>query len=275
MTLLKPYNVLDKNNKDPYSMSYTGVVVDNVDPKKLKRLKISIDIWDYMTDAQLPWVPSELISGNSPDSDSQDIPEIGSEVEVYFKNNDSNEPRYTGTGVTEATKCSLFDEDYPNTTGKKDSIGNFTMHNKRTGISVFHHNSGTEIQCDPDGSYTITGKSGATARCDTEGHFTFKGTSMKVVADEDIDMQATRIKLTAVNGLDINAGAIDINGKTNLNMTSPMVKFNGTKCEFSMNSVVVDNTFQLIKGGTYTMHDPFAKCSVIIQDGVVTGVQFW
>ena len=98
---------------------------------------------------------------------------------------------------------------------------------------------------------------------------------MKVVADEDIDMQATRIKLTAVNGLDINAGAIDINGKTNLNMTSPMVKFNGTKCEFSMNSVVVDNTFQLIKGGTYTMHDPFAKCSVIIQDGVVTGVQFW
>ena len=125
------------------------------------------------------------------------------------------------------------------------------MHNKRTGISVFHHNSGTEIQCDPDGSYTITGKSGATARCDTEGNFTFKGTSMKVVADEDIDMQATRIKLTAVNGLDINAGAIDINGKTNLNMTSPMVKFNGTKCEFSMNSVVVDNTFQLIKGGTY------------------------
>lgn len=275
MTLLKPYSTINENKRNPYSLTYTGIVVDNRDPDKLKRLKVNIDLWDYLTDDDLQWVAPEGRGGNSPNCDEQDIPEIGSEVKVYFNNNDPNDPRYTGAEVTEANKCSLYDEDYPNTTGKKDSIGNFTMHNKRTGISVFHHNSGTEIQCDPDGSYTITGKSGCIARCDADGHYTFKGTSMKIVCDEEINLQATRIKLTAKNGVDINGGQVDIKGEMGVDLTSPNLNFAGTKAVFNTNSVVVNNMFQLMKGGSYTLLDPFSKCTVTIQDGVVTGVEFW
>ena len=275
MTLLKPYKTIDDNNQNPYEKTYTGTVVDNNDPKKIGRVKVNIDIWDYMTTAQLPWVPSENSNSNSASYASQDIPEIGSEVEVYFKNKDPEEPRFSGAGVTEATKCSLFDEDYPNTHGEKDSIGNFTMHNKRTGISVFHHNSGTEIQCDPDGSYTITGKSGAVAQCDANGNFTFKGTSLKIVADEEINMEAERIKLNAAHNIDLNSQVTSLNSGTNLKLVSPSIKASGNTFDFAMNSVIVQNMFQLMKGGSYTLLDPFSKCTVTLQDGIVSGVEFW
>ena len=270
--LLKPYNQIDKDKKDPYSLEYTGMVVENNDPDKLKRLKVNIDVWDYMVDDQLPWVLPEGKLGNSANNDSQNIPEIGSEVTVYFRNNDPNDPRYKGAEITQATKCSLFDEDYPNTTGEKDSAGNFTMHNKRTGISVFHHNSGTEIQMDPDGSYTITGKCGCTARCDAEGNFTFKGTSMKIVADEEINLQSERIKLQANNGLDIIAGTVDVNGNTKVSLTSPDVQFNGPKATFNNNIVTINNQLCVVKGGDYQLIDFVGKSLLMFNNGILTNV---
>lgn len=270
--LLKPYNQIDKDRKDPYSMEYTGTVVDNNDPKHLKRVKVNLEIWDYLTDDQLQWViPEGSGKGNNANSDEQDIPEVGSEVAVYFRNNDPNDPRYKGAEITEETKCSLFDEDYPNTYGKKDSAGNFTMHNKRTGISVFHHNSGTQIQMDPDGSYTITGKSGCVAHCDADGNWQFKGTSMKFVMDEEINMQATRVKITAENGLDLNGGEVNIQALNNCNIEAPETKVSGGTAKFNCNTVVVENMLDVTKAQSYDLIDPISKTVLNFSRGILTG----
>ena len=273
--LLKPYTQMDKNNLDPYEQTYVGEVLDNNDPDKLKRLKISIPIWDMYTDEQLQWVPPAGNAGASANVDKHDIPEIGSSVTVYFNNKNPDDPRYTGVNVTESTKCSLFDEDYPNTYGEKDSIGNFVMHNKKTGISVFHHNSGTEVQCDPDGSFIVTGNSGCYASCDADGHFRFSGTSFTVIAAEDLKLAGTRVSIAAANALQLKANFLEIIGNNSLSLQSPETTTSGGKLTFENSSVHVVNSMSIEKGASYTIHDPFGKVTAQWVDGVLLTKQPW
>lgn len=239
--LLKPFGILkDIDKKDPYTQSYTGVVVDNNDPLKLKRVKVLIDLWDYLTTEQLPWVrqKGDASTGNSPDNSQHNIPEIGSEVRVSFPTNNPNEPEYSGIETTTANKCAVFDEDYPNTYGHKDSAGNITIHNKNTGISVFRHNSGIQVQFDKSGAFTVTNPHGAYAHCDAMGNFKFYGPTMEFNADDKItfnatnidlfathtiDMKADMIKQYANNNASINANSVDINAKTSVTIPGKCV----------------------------------------------------
>lgn len=267
--LLKPINQIDKGKQDPYAQTYIGEVIDNNDPERLKRIKVSISLWDMLTDEQLQWVTPESSTSSSPDTDNHNIPEVGSSVKVSFNNNDPNEPVYTGAGVTESTKCSLFDEGYPNTYGQKDSIGNFTMHNKETGVSVFHHNSGTEVQIDPDGSFALMNKTGSYIACDKEGRIRCHGSSIDLIAEDELNLSATNIKMKSINGTTIEGTYIEVKASQELSCDAPETNMYGKICNFNNASVSIAHAFSVDSCGSWTYYDPFTKKYVEFVKGVL------
>lgn len=272
--LLKPLNQLDKGKQDPYAQSYTGEVIDNNDPEKLKRIKVNISIWDTLTDDQKQWVVPESSSSASADTANHNIPEVGSIVKVFFNNNDPNDPVYTGAGVTEGTRSSLYDEDYPNTYGEKDSIGNFTMTNKETGVTVYHHNSGTEIQMDPDGSYMISNKTGTYVACDEAGNFRIHGAKVSVIADDELSLSSRKITLSAKNNLNLVSNNIELIGNESLKTNSPNTEVNGNICNFKSGIVTIAHAFSVESCGNWTLYDPLSKKYVEFVNGVLKTAVF-
>lgn len=273
--LLKPYSGIDDERRNPFTQTYIGVVSDNNDPEKRKRLRILIDPRSYLKDEELPWVKQEgdSATGCSPDESSHHIPEIGSEVSVYFKNNDPNDPVYKGVETTDANKCSLFDEGYPNTYGNKDSAGNYEVTNKETGITVRRYASGTEVRCNSDGEYTIETKSGNYISIDGDGTVHLRGPKILIHATDDIEMRATRIKMVATNGLtmdasnitsratigySVKAGAISMDSRGDVDITAPSTSISNLSAKNGASDVFIDLL------GRGTIYD--------FQDGILTSV---
>lgn len=96
------------NNK-----TYVGVVEDNLDPKKLARLKIRVmDVYEGIETEDLPWAyPWKDLNGNS-----YNLPEVGKIVIVVFDQGNENTPEYIYAdhyNVNLENKIkSLPDEDY-------------------------------------------------------------------------------------------------------------------------------------------------------------------
>ena len=218
--LLKPYTLLEEEFRDPFKLKHVGVVVDNNDPEKRKRLKIQIDPWNYLEDADLPWVKpdGDGAVGCSPNETNHRIPEKGAEVTVYFKNYDPNDPVYTGVETTDANKCTLFDEGYPNTYGTKDSAGNYEIVNKETNTTVRQYASGTTVRSEADGAMTIETKEGNYIQIDGDGIITLYGPKVRILPDDEIEMRATRIKIQATNELQLNGSVVSMNGTDGVNM---------------------------------------------------------
>lgn len=268
---------MDEEFRDVFKLTHIGKVVDNNDPEKRKRLKIIIDPWEYLEDKDLPWVKQagDGSVGNSPDTSTHNIPEIGADVSVYFKNGDPEDPVYTGVETTESNKCSLFDEYYPNTYGKKDSKGNFEIHNKETGISVYHHNSGTEVQQDPDGSITITNPNGAYAHCDEAGNWKIYGPNLKFVADDTIEMQAANIKMQATKSLNIGGNTTQLGGVQALNLASGADILIGSKSGGSLRigakEIVANGLFRCSNGANGTIINILSGKPFIFANGILIG----
>ena len=267
--LLKPYNQIDKYKEDPYSQTYQGQVVDNKDPEKLKRIKVNIPIWEDYTDDDLQWVCPFGDASASPNSDKHNIPSIGSIVTVSFNNKNPEDPRYSGAGITTDTKCSLFDEDYPDTYGEKDDIGNMVMHNKKTGVSLFRHNSGTEIQMDPDGSFMVMGKTGAYAAIDSSGNMRLSGSSLTFVADEDINISGQRVNIHAESLLNLSADFIEQAAKSGITSSSWYHTFTGAIMNLETQEVKVAKTLTIESSPSFSYFDPFSKAYVDFSKGVL------
>ena len=113
-------------------MSYLGFVEDNNDPEKLGRLRVRIAPYSELAIEELPWACPKLGShGNSSSYGGLNVPEIGSQVRVDFPSKDLTAPYYSGAELNAVNRTTFFDEDYPNTYGYKDSVGNFTKINKK------------------------------------------------------------------------------------------------------------------------------------------------
>lgn len=255
--LLKPYTVLNDEQRDPFTLKHIGVVVDNNDPEKRKRLKVQIDPWDYLEDDALPWVKQEGDGavGCSPSESSHHIPEIGAEVTVYFKNNDPNDPVYTGVETTEANRCTLFDEGYPNSYGNKDSVGNYEVVNKDSKTTVRQYASGTTVRAEADGTYIIETQDGNYVKVDGSGEIWIKGPKIHICADDEIEMRATRINITATNklqlngqsveakgsnGVDINGGAVNIGAKSSVTLKGKDVTAANLKSAPGASGIIID-----------------------------------
>lgn len=170
--LIKPLNAFLKSDIDPATMSYLGMVEDNNDPEKLGRLKVRISPYMDFSSEDLPWaLPSLGTHGNTPEAGGINVPEIGSQVRVYFPSHDLTAPHYMGAELNELNRTTFFDDDYPNAYGYKDSKGNFIKVNKARKTVQIQHSSSTNLKVDPNGSIMISLNNGSYFTLDNHGAF--------------------------------------------------------------------------------------------------------
>jgi len=136
---------------------YKGVVVDNNDPKKLRRVKCIVQ--DLLVDSdhsKLPWIYPEVPSslGGKTDSSSFSVPKIGSELTLEFNNDDIYQGFYIGYWVSGSNSNSEFFSDYPNEWGFVDQGFKF-KHNSVSNQTTVVHSSGTTIKINPDGKIEL------------------------------------------------------------------------------------------------------------------------
>lgn len=188
--LIKPLNAFLKDNVDPATMSYLGMVEDNNDPEKLGRLRVRISPYMDFATEDLPWAcPTLGTHGNSSNAGGLNVPEKGSQVRVYFPSHDLTAPYYMGAELNELNRTTFFDDDYPSTYGYKDSTGNFIKVNKARDTVQIQHSSSSNLKVAPDGSMQISLSNGA--------YFTFSNK----------------------NAFDLNIGAVEISGTPNGSLT--------------------------------------------------------
>lgn len=272
--LIKPFGDVIQQDEDPLKKSYTGIVVDNNDPEKLSRVKVHIDgLWDHLTTEQLDWArpKRDCFLGGSPNSTNHYIPEVGSEVRVTFPNGDERDPQYEGVEVNEANKCTVFDEDYPDTYGKKDSVGNITMTNKKTKITVHKFASGTSIQSDPDGSVSLYTSDNLTyIRLGGDGKITIKGAKVEIIGTDDVTVNGSRVDLTATGVLSCNADVNKITSTTKTSIGGPAVGISATSSvALSAPSVIAQN-FEILGAPGGSIFDLTSKEVYVFQSGVLT-----
>lgn len=160
--LIKPFLPLLREQIDPTTLSYIGSVEDNKDPKKLGRVKVRVSPYADLKTKDLPWASPKLGSyGNISSAGGLNVPEVGSQVRVFFPSRDFTAPYYEGAELNEKNRTTFFDEDYPETYGYKDTTGNFIKVNKAKGTVHIQHSSTTNMQVSPQGSIRIGLSNGA------------------------------------------------------------------------------------------------------------------
>jgi hypothetical protein len=188
-----------------------GIVKDNMDPKKLGRLKVEvIGFLEGLTTAELPWIFPHNAYGLGGKSDSSGfvVPEIDSELVVIFPYDDIYFGFYTGYWQSAVVHQTDFDTDYPETYGWLDSTGLRLKINKAQEQIDFIHPSGVTISIASTGNVSIT-----TSGIRTE---TISGdTNVDVGAAVTLDV-GTTITVNAGGEVSITAPSIKTIGPTDL-----------------------------------------------------------
>lgn len=157
---------LARDNQNVFRRHYTGIVVDNKDPKKLQRVKIRIrELHMNMADEHLPWCSRGpgAGSGHAGGMGNKEVAAIGSKVSVSFMDNSPYYPQYSGAPDTEDTKLPddfNSDENYQHVNGHIDQAGNKFMINTKEGEEhvEFSHKTGTTYSMDKNGNYNLDSK---------------------------------------------------------------------------------------------------------------------
>lgn len=212
--LIKPINSFLKETVDPATQSYLGMVEDNEDPEKLGRLKVRISPYMDFESEDLPWAcPTLGTHGNNPNAGGINVPEVGSQVRVYFPNHDLTAPYYMGAELNELNRTTFFDDDYPNTYGYKDSVGNFAKINKAKKTVQFQHSSTSNLRVAPDGSMQVALSNGA--------YFTFSNQN-----NFELNIGEVAVEGTAEGSLTIKAGM-------QVDMTTESFRVDASTTEFT------------------------------------------
>ena len=210
--LIKPFSILFKDQVEPANMSYLGFVEDNNDPEKLGRLRVRIAPYSELNTEDLPWACPKLGShGNSSSYGGLNVPEVGSQVRIDFPSKDLTAPYYSGAELNAVNRTTFFDEDYPNTYGYKDSVGNFTKINKERGTVQFQHFTSTNAQVAPDGSIRVSLSNGAYFIFDNSNSFELNIGTLDVSGSAD-----GSFNVKANNDITLEAGTINLNGNVNI-----------------------------------------------------------
>ena len=219
--LIKPFKqLIEEYHRKKEEQEYEGFVEDNNDPLKLGRIRVRTDLYEDIDVEQLPWAypTPNFFLGNSKNAISWSVPEVGSQVKVYYPTHDKTAPFYKGMEFNELNKCTFFDVDYPNTYGFKDSRGNFWIVNKKTDITQYQHSSGTNIVINKDGEYTITTpESTSSFNVDSLGNVKLKALSLEVDIVKNVKVNATSINETASNSINVTATEDIVSKAANIN----------------------------------------------------------
>jgi hypothetical protein len=235
--LIKPFTPLFKDQRDPTTMSYLGLVEDNNDPEKLGRVRVRVAPYADLNTDELPWASPMLGSyGNISTAGGLNIPELGAQVRVSFPNRDFTAPYYSGAELNELNRTTFFDDNYPNTYGYKDSTGNFIKVNKETGTIQIQHSSTTNLQVAPSGSVRVTLNGGAYMIFDHKMNFGLNIGTLDVSGSAD-----GTLAITANNEVDINS---DLNVSGNVKVKGELSAGNGYSGTF-----MAQGNFVTVKDG--------------------------
>lgn len=235
--LIKPYTILFKEQQTLEGMSYLGCVEDNRDPEKLGRLKVRIAPYSELATEELPWAYPKLgTHGNSAEYGGLNVPEVGSQVRIDFPSKDLTAPYYSGAELNEVNRTTFFDEDYPNTYGYKDSVGNFMRVNKEKGTVQFQHTTSTNAQVSPDGSIRVSLSNGAYFILDNSNSFSLNIGALDISGTSDGSLD-----VVSNNEINIEAGTVNI--KANVTVDGDFKPKNGFSGSFLAmgNLVTVEN----------------------------------
>jgi len=159
-------------------------VVDNNDPKKLHRIKLTNPLYQGIPKDKLPWATRLTSAFNSNTNNTAFyVPNIGDKViAVYLK--DIYHPFYFSL---DSSQTSFHLATYPDAYGLVDSYGNKFYIDRKTGDVHFEHPSGMFIHIYPNGD-------------------------VKLHSPNDIEIQAdNKLRLLANNHILIQSKKVDIN----------------------------------------------------------------
>ncbi len=173
------------NVRFPEVRDCSAIVIDNVDPEKLGRVRVQ---FDYSSDVQSPWI--RMVMPHTGDNRGfYFVPEVGDEVLVGFEMGNPDYPYVIG---------SLYN-------GQDNFEGRANNDNNLKSIKT---RSGNEILFDDSGQITIRNEHNTLELICAENG--------KILIQTDGDME-----LTAGNNMAINVGAelaIDVGGKMAMNI---------------------------------------------------------
>jgi phage baseplate assembly protein gpV len=160
-------NVSQIEPHDYDGIVFIGTVVDNNDPQKLERVRVTIPNLFQGDTSTLPWCAPKygrLLASNG-GAGSFGVPSIGSTVFVILQQGDPKFPLYVGMPVNSSGRPAEASANYPNRYGFHDEVGNIWYIDKTNGshIMQFTHASGSfSMTVANNGACTVNANNGLT-----------------------------------------------------------------------------------------------------------------
>lgn len=209
---------LAKQVRNKYFGKYRGFVVDNKDPDKLARLRLTVPsvLGATVTGWALPCLPF----GGLQDQGLFLVPEVDSQIWVEFEEGELSHPIWTGTFWQQSGDIpSEADKEEPTTRVFKTPSGHVLQFDDEADAEQFrlHHPKGAEMVIDSNGTIALTDAKGSKVTLDADGK---------------------RIVVEDANG---NSLTMDSNGTT-------VEDSNGNKIEMAASGVTVKGQQVIIEG---------------------------
>lgn len=202
-------SVNDTEQTDYTGVIFIGTVVDNNDPQRLQRVRVTIKGLYEGDVSNLPWVAPKVGQGfgNAGGAGRVCVPLINSKLYVELQNGDSHYPVYTGSVAHSADPVTGGSTNYPHRYTQVDRAGNSVTVDPIPGSNVMtiRHASGTQITVNNDGSVNIQAVGGITSSAPSWSHTGDMTVTGHVEITGNVDVTGT-VDAT----VDVKAGPLNI-----------------------------------------------------------------
>lgn len=210
-----------RQQRNRYYGKYRAFVVDNVDPDKLGRCKLTIP--SVLGETESVWAMPCLPYGGAAEIGFIAVPPIGAQVLAEFLEGDASTPMWTGAFWQPATAPPAEFTANPEPTAKvmKTESGHFLTFEDKEGEEAItlRSSAGAVIEMNPGGSIELTDSGGAHVFIDAEAGLILiedsNGNSIELASAgiTCTDASGNEIK-TSSSGIDVKGATINIEGQS-------------------------------------------------------------